>query len=170
MDFEDLFGSPEPSIFQLGATAGESIIPPRTEISLDGDSVFPPDEGSLDGIPSRLAGSPKSSIPRLVDIAIELRTISLKRKREYAVVDGIDDGFSVNEVSHFLLWHVTFVQYLFKFGNKGMLHWQGHEEMMMVKGSLWSSRAQIVAQGMSLWLCWGCWKGSARGSSSTSGL
>lgn len=107
MDFHDLFGSPGPSIFQLGATPEPGTVPSWAEIPLDRGTNLPPDEPSSDGIP-RLAESLKSSIPRLVDIAIELPTISPKRKLEYAIVEDVCDGYDVDEVSFSLFRHHDF--------------------------------------------------------------
>lgn len=46
------------------------------------------------------------TIPQMVDFAIELPTISPARKREYALVENIDDGLDVNEVSIAWVLHV----------------------------------------------------------------
>jgi hypothetical protein len=39
------------------------------------------------------------ALPQMVDFTIELPTISPARKREYALVEDLDDGYDVNEVS-----------------------------------------------------------------------
>lgn len=111
MNFDDLFGSPEPGIFQLGESPRvASIATSRTKSPSDSGVNFPPDDGSQ-SIPS-LADSPKPSIPRLVDIVIELPSISLKRKLEYATVEDVDDDDDVDEVS-FLPFCIITVYFMF---------------------------------------------------------
>lgn len=50
-------------------------------------------------IPKLVAESSASKPARTVGIAVELPAISLKRKREFVLVEDLDDAYDGNEVS-----------------------------------------------------------------------